>query len=655
MRVAISRSGSQLIVKIDNPPVNALSHAVRSKLISAVDQVNHDTGIDGVILTGSDKFFSAGADISEFGKEPLAPYLPDLINALENCRVPVIAALSGTVLGGGLELALGCRYRVAHPAAKLGLPEVNLGLIPGAGGTQRLPRLIGVKEAADFITKGQPVSAKKALTFGMVDLISENPVDAAQELADKFVRFPQTIRPAISAMGSAKAIPSEEFSAMEQALKKKTRGQLSPLIALKAIGAACDRPFREGLMQERQLFQKCMQSPQREALIYAFYAQRKVSKIAALKDVTPRPVQHVGILGAGTMGAGIAIACAEAGFEVDIYDINHDALEKGMAAAYVAFDRSVSKGRRSAAQADQLKARIRSLSSMDGFSRSDLIVEAVVERMDVKQSVFKALEAIVGPQTILASNTSYLNINDIAAVMARPDNVIGMHFFSPANIMRLLEIVKTDTASPEALATGFAVGKAMGKICVQAGICDGFIGNRIFKKYRAQAEYLLEEGALPQDIDSALRSFGFPMGPFQISDLAGLDIAWHNRRKDDATRDPAARYVHIADWLYERGRLGQKTGAGWYDYQKGDRTPIPSQAVEALIVQASAEKGLKRRPFSEEQILKIILTVMYQEGQAILAEGIAATPEDIDMVMIHGYGFPKHRGGLMYYGEKHLK
>jgi len=648
MTVSTRIADDVIIISIDNPPVNALSSGVRTGLLEALDRVEQDPSIKAVVLTGAGKFFSGGADIKEFGKPPVEPFLPDLLLRFEACHAPTVAAINGAALGGGLETALACRYRVASPVATMGLPEVRLGLIPGAGGTQRLPRLVGVKHAADMITSGKPVDAARALDIGLVDAIEESTlVDAAVALARQKVSG--DARAPLSDVDRPRDWDADWFDVYGAKLKSRARGQLSPMKALEAVHASGEFAFADGLKREREIFAECMASDQRKGLIHSFFAERAAKRAPEIEGVDARRVETIGVLGAGTMGAGIAIACAANGFTVKLFDANAGALNAGLQRITQTFERDVSKGRLSAADAETAIARVIPADAIEEMSDADLFIEAVIEKMDVKKSVFAALDAIAKPEAVLASNTSYLNIDEIAAATKRLHNVVGMHFFSPANIMRLLEIVKADKASPEALATAFTVGAKLGKINIFSGVCDGFIGNRILQKYRQQADYLVEDGAMPEDIDRVMRAFGFAMGPFQVSDLAGLDIGWHNRRREDATRDPRERYVAIADTLYEMGRLGQKTGAGWYRYEKGDRTPHPDRQVKELILAASKEKGIARREISDDEIRDRIIFSMINEGAKVLEEGIASRAVDIDLVFLHGYGFPAYRGGPMFY------
>ncbi len=650
--VQISVQKDVAIITIDNPPVNALSQSVRRGLVAAITSVNENAKIKGAVLIGSERLFSAGADIKEFGKPPLKPDLPAVVDVIETCRVPVVAALSGVALGGGFELALGCRYRVGSPRAKVGLPEVTLGLIPGAGGTQRLPRLVGAAHAAEMICTGKPLAADKALAAGMLDAVFET--DLSQN-AISFLREKLEASDSRRPLCDITTLPHADAGAFA-ALKSKTlaraRGQLSPLKALAAVEAAATLPFGEGMAQERALFLDCMASDQRAGLIHSFFAQRQVGKIPGLEQTPIRTVKTVTILGAGTMGAGIAIAFLDGGYTVNLFDINAEALSAGAGRVTKTLESNLAKGRINAAQLESRIAQFSTITKITEAKDSDLIIEAATENIAIKKSIFKELDAVAKAGCILASNTSYLDINVLADVTNRPDDVIGMHFFSPANIMKLLEVVKTDSVSDSTINTVMAVGKSIGKVSVLSGVCDGFIGNRILKTYRKQAEYMVEDGALPQDVDRVMREFGFAMGPFEVSDLAGLDIGWHNRRREDDIRPKAERYSVLADKLYDLGRYGQKTGAGWYRYESGSRKPIVDALISDLIAENAKAKAIKRRDFSDTEILNRILYAMINEGAKILEEGIALRALDIDMVYVKGYGFPAYRGGPMFYADQ---
>ena len=652
MSVKITRSGDIAVITIDNPPVNALSQAVRAGLVDAIETIHIDEGIKGAVITGAGRIFIGGADIKEFGKPPLTPFLPDVIDIIENCRVPTLAAINGAALGGGLEVALGCRYRAGGPKAKTGLPEVNLGLIPGAGGTQRLPRLIGAVKAAEIITSGKPLGANKAQAAGILDAVFDDDLleNSAHFLKGKIASG--EICPALSSVKTPPHWDAGAFESLAKETKARARGQLSPLAALKAVKAAQELPFREGLTREREIFMECMASEQRAGLIHAFFAQRQVAKIPELEEAKTRDIKTVTILGAGTMGAGIAMAFLDGGYEVQIFDINREALDKGLERISKNYTASAAKGRITEAQMQERLDNLAAVSAMEDCKNSDLIIEAATENMEIKKSIFRDLDAIAKPGAILATNTSYLDINILAAETKRPADVIGMHFFSPAHIMKLLEIIRTDSVSDEVIATIMKTGKSIGNISVLAGVCDGFIGNRMLKAYRKQADYMIEDGALPQDVDRVMRGFGLAMGPFQVSDLAGIDIGWHTRRREDAARPKAERYVDIADKLYDLGRLGQKTGSGYYLYEKNSRAPVTDPLVTEIILDASRRKNITRRAIDDEEILKRILYAMINEGAKILDEGIALRSLDIDMVYVHGYGFPAYRGGPLFHADQ---
>lgn len=641
------------VLTIDNPPVNALSQHVRQGLVEAIAKINADENIQGVVITGAGRIFIGGADIKEFGKPPMEPSLPDAIDIIESCRVPTCAAINGAALGGGLEVALGCRFRVGSPAAKTGLPEVNLGLIPGAGGTQRLPRLIGAIQAGTMVTTGKPLSAKDALKSGVLNAIYDTDLvqNAVAFLVGKITN--NDIPPALCDVTSLPNWDAGAFDALSKRTAARARGQLSPIKALEAVKAAQDLPFKEGMQKEREIFMECMASDQRSGLIHAFFSQRQVSKVPGLENAGIRDVNIVTILGAGTMGAGIAMAFLNGGFTVNLFDINTDAQDAGMARITKTYEGMVAKGRITDAHLKDRLARLTAILKMEDANTSDLIIEAATENIEIKKSIFRDLDALAKPGCILATNTSYLDINILADITSRPADVIGMHFFSPAHIMKLLEVVKTDTVSDEVLNTVMKIGKSIGKICVLSGVCDGFIGNRILKAYRTQADFMVEDGALPQDIDRVMKAFGFAMGPFEVSDLAGLDIGWHNRRKSDDTRPTNERYAGtLADKLYDLGRYGQKTGAGWYLYEKGNRTPILDPMIADMIAENAKEKNITPRTFSDDEIRNRILFAMMNEGAKILEEGIALRALDVDMVYVNGYGFPAYRGGPMFHADQ---
>lgn len=651
MSVDIKIIDNIAVITIDNPPVNALSTHIRAGLVEAVERINADANIHGAVLTGAGRIFIGGADIKEFGKPPTRPFLPDAIDILENCRVPTVAAINGAALGGGLEVALGCRFRVAGPAAKTGLPEVKLGLIPGAGGTQRLPRLIGAVKAGEMITSGKPLGADKALAAGVVDAVFE---DSLVENAVSFLQNKLEQGDMGVVLRTVSKLPhpdADGFTVLEAKTKARARGQLSPIKALEAVRAAQELPFREGLKREREIFMECMQSLQRAGLIHAFFSERQVAKVPGLDMGNTRPIKTVSILGAGTMGVGIALAFLAGGYSVGLFDINEDALAKGIDRINKTLESNLAKGRISSASLSKQQDNLSAVSDMEELANSDLIIEAATENLEIKKSIFRDLDRIAKPGAILASNTSYLDINILARETKRANDVIGMHFFSPANIMKLLEVVRTDALSDEVLATIMGLGKSIGKITVLSGVCDGFIGNRILKSYRKQADYMVEDGAEPQDIDRVMKDFGMAMGPFAVSDLAGLDIGYFNRRREDETRPEEERYSRIADILYEHGRLGQKTGAGYYRYEQGSRTPIIDPVTTGIIEAERERLGITPRKFNDEDIRERILYALINEGAKILNEGIAARALDIDMVYVHGYGFPAYHGGPMFYAD----
>ncbi|MEX2409208.1 MAG: 3-hydroxyacyl-CoA dehydrogenase NAD-binding domain-containing protein, partial [Rhodovibrionaceae bacterium] len=534
-----------------------------------------------------------------------------------------------------------------------GTPEVKLGLIPGAGGTQRLPRAIGVAAALDIVTTGRFVPVEEALELGLLDAIAteEEAEAAGVTFAKQAIEAKLPPRP-LSAWDDRLACDSGIFEETREKLRRRTRGQLSPLACVDAVEAATQLDFDAGMQREREIFQDCMNSPQRAALIHAFFGERAVAKVPGLSQEThARPLETIAVIGAGTMGGGIAMAMAAAGLHVCLIEQSREALDKGLARIRKNLDSSVSRGSLTPEDAEERLRLIRPGIDSAALTGADFVIEAVFESMEVKRQVFAEIDAKAKPGAVLATNTSYLDVDAIAAITKRPEDVLGTHFFSPANVMRLLEVVRAEKTSDEALKTALALGKKIGKVSVVAGVCDGFIGNRMLQVYQRQANYMLEDGALPQQVDAAMTAFGFAMGPFAVADLAGIDIGHANRRRLDATRDPQERYVDIADKLFEMGRLGQKTGAGWYRYEEGNRKPIPDSAVEELVLAASKEKGIARRVFSQEEIQRRALCALANEGARILEEGIAARPVDIDMVWIHGYGFPAHRGGPMFWAD----
>jgi 3-hydroxyacyl-CoA dehydrogenase len=652
--VTCERRGKILVVTIDNAPVNALNAAVRRGLLEAIDKAESDNQVEAVMLIGAGRNFIGGADIREFGKPPLPPTLPEVCNRIESCSKPVVTAIHGAALGGGLEVALAAHYRLCVPGAKLGLPEVELGLLPGAGGTQRTPRLIGARAALDLILSGRRVQEKEAHALGLVDRVGTSEETLAEGLAytQELLSQKARTRPTRDATGLSDRAAS--VAAIEEArasVAKKSRGLLSPFRIVEAVQAALEQPFAEGLRIERQFFLECMDSPQRAGLIHAFFAEREVLKLPETRQVTPRSIESVGIIGGGTMGAGIAVAVLDAGFPVTMIERDEASLARGRAHIENVYDGLVQRGRMSIGAKSSIMNRWKGSISYEALSDVDVLIEAVFENMDVKEAVFAQLDKIARPGAILATNTSYLDIDTLAATISRPQDVIGLHFFSPANVMKLLEVVVPKKTAADVVATAFEFAAKLRKIPVRAGVCDGFIGNRILAVYRAAADYMMEDGASPYQIDKAMRDFGFPMGPFQVTDLAGGDIGWATRKRRAATRDPYARYVQIADRLCERNWFGQKSGRGYYLYSEGARLGTPDPEVEAIIVAERQRVGVTPRSFSDHEIVRRYMAAMINEGANVVHERIALRPLDVDVCFLHGYGFPRFRGGPMKYAD----
>jgi 3-hydroxyacyl-CoA dehydrogenase len=651
--VAYDVTDGVVVITVQNPPVNALSVAVRRGLETAISRFAADAEARIAVLIGAGRTFIAGADIKEFGKPPQEPCLPDLIQRIETTDKPVVAVLHGTALGGGLEVALGAHYRLALPGVKVGMPEVTLGLIPNAGGTQRLPRLIGVDATLNLITSGRPVSAQQALEMGIVDQISQDsdPRTAGVTYARNLIAQGATAR-RISEM-DAPDVAAGCLDGWREKLVTKARGQLSPLVCVDAVDAATALSFAAGMRRERELFLSMLDSPQRPALFHAFFAERKVSKLPELQGITARGIAEVGIIGGGTMGAGITVSCLLNGLDVTLIERNDGAAAQATTTVTQLLGDSLRRGKLSKVKHDSILIDdFRTATDYKALKSADLVIEAVFENMDVKRDVFRKLDAECKPGAILASNTSYLDINEIAAITNRPQDVIGLHFFSPAHMMRLLEVVVPDATAPDVVATGFALAKTLGKIAVRAGVCDGFIGNRILATYRGAADHMVLDGASPYDIDRALRAFGFAMGPFEVSDLAGLDIGWATRKRKAPTLDPRARVAKFADRLCELGRFDQKTGRGFYIYSDGSRRGTPDPEVLGLIDDERAELGTTPQVMEDETIVRRYMAAMINEAAKVVAEGIARRPLDVDVTFLAGYGFPRHRGGPMYYADK---
>jgi 3-hydroxyacyl-CoA dehydrogenase len=657
--VSLTRDGEIGVITVNNPPVNALSPGVPEGIAAAVEQIKNDDSIKGGILIGAGRTFIAGADIKEFGKITSGQRKRDLnflevIKAIEDCPKPMVAAIHGTAFGGGLETAMGFHYRVAAPSAQVGQPEVKLGIIPGAAGTQRLPRLAGVVKATQMCADGNPIGAKEALELGIVDRIVEGDLlqGAVAFLREKIAageRPPKT-RERNDKLGD-EATNAAVFEAARAQAQKIARGMLAPMAAIDAVEAATKLPFEEGCAREAELFQQCLFSDQSKAMIHVFFGEREVAKIPDVpKDTEVFEIKKAAIIGAGTMGGGIAMNYANAGIPVIVRELTQEALDRGMATIRKNYENSVKKGRFTQEVMDQRMALIKPQLGYDGFEEADIITEAVFEGMELKKQVFGELDKIAKRGAILASNTSTLNIDEIASATSRPEFVIGHHYFSPANVMRLLEIVRGKATSKEVVATSMALSKRLKKVGALVGNCYGFVGNRMLHQYGREAQFLVEEGAAPEDVDGALYKFGMAMGPLAVGDLAGLDVGWRIRKEHAHLQKPGVRYPKVADRLCEMGRYGQKTGAGWYKYDE-NRNRIPDPEVGALIEQVAAEQGLKRRAITEEEIIERTQYALINEGAKILEEGIALRAVDIDIIYINGYGYPAWRGGPMWYGD----
>ena len=641
--VRIEPRGRIALILINNPPVNAASHAVRKGLSEAVEKIGADPAFDAGVIAGEGATFVAGADIREFDKPPQAPHLPDVLLAIERAAKPLVAAIHGSALGGGLEIALACHARVMAQKAVVGLPEVKLGIIPGAGGTQRLPRLAGMEASLDLVTSGRFAPAAEAKALGIVDEVTTGDhVEAAIALAEKLVGKP------LRRTGEL-AVPQwdrDAFEAKAATIVKKARGRRAEGKAIEAIRLAPASDIETGMAAERAFFQELRATPQSAALRHLFFAEREAAKVPGVNVKEARALARVGVIGSGTMGSGIAIACADAGLQMMVIETSDDALAKGRTRIELTYDRSVKSGRLDADGKAALLARFSFSTDLNSLADVDLIIEAVFEDMQVKRDLFARLDKIAKPGAVLATNTSYLDPNFIADATTRPRDVIGLHFFSPANIMRLLEIVRPERASPDVVATGLALARKLNKLAVVCGVCDGFIGNRILAMYRKQIDFMMEDGALPHEIDAAMEQYGLAMGPVAVSDLAGLDIGWARRKRLAPTRDPRERYVAIADRICELGRFGQKTGRGFYIYEGGQRRVDPE--ITAIIEEELAKKGIARRKVSAGEIVDRVRAAIVNEAAKILAEGVAQRPGDIDLVMVNGYGFPAWRGGPLH-------
>ena len=650
--VRYRREGQIAFIDIDNPPVNALSAAVRQGLAAAMAQLGQDNDAQIAVLSCAGRTFIAGADISEFGKPPVTPFLPDVVALIEASEKPIVAALHGTVLGGGLEVALGAHYRVALPGTRMGLPEVTLGLLPGAGGTQRLPRLVGADAAIDLITSGRQVDARKALELGLIDALAEDTDPRAAGETGALRLLSDGVGHRRLSEIPAPQVDADMIDAWRAKVAKSARGQVAPLRALDTIVNGLTLPFEKGMAQERQAFLDLMQTSERAALIHAFFAERRAAQQDDLAGAAPRSVSRVGIVGGGTMGQGIAASALTAGLDVTLVERDEASAAKAAAGIGKMLEGAVKRGKLDADAASRMQSQaFRAVSYYDPLAQVDLVIEAVFESLEVKQEVFRTLDRICRPGAVLATNTSYLDVNLVAGATTRPQDVIGLHFFSPANVMRLLEIVVADQTAPDVTATAFALARKMGKIGVRSGVCDGFIGNRMMLAYRTAADHLVLDGASPYQVDQAVVALGFPMGPYQVGDLAGLDIGYATRQRKAPTRDPRERMPVFADRLVESSRLGRKSGRGYYIYDEASPQGRPDPEMDGMLADIRTGLGITPRDFSTEEIQDRYMAAMVNEGAKILEEGIAARASDIDVVLLHGYGFPRWKGGPMHWAD----
>ena len=649
--------GSIGLIQINNPPVNALSvnKGVLQGLLDAIKSGDHDPQVNAFLLIGGGKKFSGGADISEFGK-PKAPgmaTLSDLLDYMDTVTKPIVAALSGPTMGGGFELSLTCHYRLASKEAIVGLPEVKLGILPGAGGTQRLPRIIGAEQALELITSGAFISAEKAKSLGIVnEIIDGELLEGSIKWIKRALRSELPVARVSERSVKTNADPEAFITEARAVAENKWRGYPAPLRIVNCIDAAINKSFKEGMKIERENIEALIPTDESKSLRHLFFAERHANKVDGIsKEVPIAKIQSVSVIGAGTMGTGIAMNFLNVGIPVTIIDTNDETLQKGIDTIKKNYLSTVEKGRLSTEDRDRRVALLQGSTALSSVSESDLVVEAVFEEMAVKKAIFLELDSVAKPSAILATNTSTLDVNEIALVTKRPEQVIGLHFFSPANVMQLLEVVRADKTSKEVVATSMSLAKKIKKIPVCVGVCDGFVGNRMIHTYLREAEYLIEEGALPQQVDNAIESFGFAMGPFRMCDLAGLDIGWAIRKRRKSEGLVSKRYVSIPDQLCERGWFGQKTGSGYYTYESGSRVPIVNPEVNAIVENASSEKGITRRTIEANEIVDRLMYALINEGSAILAEGVAQRASDIDVIYAAGYGFPRYRGGPMFYAQ----
>ena len=647
--VDLGTRGRVVVLTVDNPPVNALSQHVRKGLHDGIKQAIADGAVQAIVIVCSGRTFIAGADITEFGKPPTEPSLHSVLDMIEGSPKPVVSAIHGTALGGGLEVTLACHYRVGVKSARFGLPEVKLGLLPGAGGTQRLPRVVGPQKALQMIVSGDPIGADEALRVGLIDEIvdGDDLTAAGVAFAERILseRRPlRKIRDLDAKIAPARGKP-EIFAEFRKSVARQTRGFRAPENCIKAVEAAVNLPFAEGIKRERELFVELLSSPESKAQRYFFFAEREAAKIPDVPADTPaKDIKKAAVIGAGTMGGGIAMNFANAGIPVTVVEVAPEALERGLGLVRKNYEATASRGRLTPADVDKRMGLITGTTDFKAVADADIVIEAVFEEMPIKKEVFAKLDAICKPDAVLATNTSTLDVDEIASATKRPESVDGTHFFSPANVMRLLENVRGKKSSKTTIATAMSVGRRIGKVPVLVGVCYGFVGNRMLHQRGLQAEKLILEGAAPHQVDRVLTDFGFPMGPFAMGDLAGLDVGWRIR-KGRGVKAP------VADRICELGRFGQKTGAGYFKYEKGDRTPIPDPEVEKIIVDVATSMGITRRPIGDDEILQRLLYPMINEGAQILEEKIAIRASDIDVIWVYGYGWPVYRGGPMFWAD----
>ena len=655
--VTFERRDDVALLRLANPPVNGLSFAMRAALGERVAQALADEAVKAIVIAGADRMFCGGADIREFSAPPPpgAAHLPAILDEIEASPKPVVAAIHGVAAGGGMEVALACHVRLAAPGTRLGLPEVTLGILPGAGGTQRMPRLIGIEKALDVIVGGKLHPVEKAVALGFVDECIEGDLVAtaiarARQLAADGTPLRRASK-LTEHLDAARGRP-EIFDDFRKKMAKRARGFDAPYACVDCVETTLTMPYAEALKNERVVFHRLRESDQSAAQRHAFFAEREVAKIPDVpKDTPVRPIATAGVVGCGTMGGGIAMSIANAGLPVKVLESSPEALDRGMAIIRRNYAATVSKGRLSQAEMDARLARITPTLDDADLGGADVVIEAVFEELPLKKEVFARLDRVCKPEAILATNTSTLDVDAIAAATSRPEQVIGTHFFSPANVMKLMENVRGARTSPETIATVMKLSKKLGKVGVLVGVCDGFVGNRMLYAYRRQADFLLEEGALPAQIDKVIHDFGLPMGPYRMADLAGLDVSWRVRKAQAPTRPAHLRYSPIADRICELGRYGQKTGAGWYRYEEGSRVPIPDPVIHELIAGVSAELGIERRAIDDAAIVPRCLYPLVNEGAKILDEGLALRASDVDVIWMHGYGFPRYRGGPMFWAD----